>query len=165
MIKYVSDIDRKFGGSEKLYGIGDRVSKLRDKASLAGFRLIPVPLRHLGTEHCRLVLKAMRDYLSSRVEFQFEVMASTIIVYNGAVTGVETETGERLDCSYLILAPGREGAGWLSQEANRLNLTMHINPIDVGVRVEVPVAVMEEFTSVLYEAKLELLSKSLYDRM
>jgi len=165
LIKYVDDIYVKFGSSNKLYGTGDEVNKLRERASLAGLRLTPVPIRHLGTEHCRLVLKAMRDYLSSRLEFNFEAMASTILVDNGEVKGIETETGERLECCYLILAPGREGADWLSKEANRLNLTMHINPIDVGVRVEVPMAVMEELTDALYEAKLEFLSKSFDDRI
>jgi hypothetical protein len=38
-----------------------------------------------------------------------------------------------------------------------------INPIDVGVRVEVPSAVLNDITSVLYEAKLEFLSKSFDD--
>jgi len=42
---------------------------------------------------------------------------------------------------------------------------MHNNPVDVGIRVEVPVAVMEKLTSVLYEAKLEFLSKRFDDRI
>jgi len=92
-------------------------------------------------------------------------MVSTILVDNGEVSGIETEAGERFDCDYLVLAPGREGADWLSKEANRLNLTMHSNPIDVGVRVEVPVAVMDYLSNVLYEAKLEYLSPSFDDRI
>jgi len=165
LIKYVDDTYLKFGGSDKLYGIGDVVDELRRKACLVGLRLIPMPIRHLGTERCRSVLKAMRDYLISRLEFRLEVMASTIIVDNGQVRGIETDVGDRLDCRYLVLAPGREGADWLSTEANRLNLTMYSNPIDVGVRVEVPAAVMEELTNVLYEVKLEFLSKSFDDRV
>ena len=165
LIKYVDDTYLKFGGSDKLYGIGDVVDELRRKACLVGLRLIPMPVRHLGTERCRSVLKAMRDYLISRLEFRLEVMASTIIVDNGQIRGIETEAGDRLDCRYLVLAPGREGADWLSTEANRLNLTMYSNPIDVGVRVEVPLAVMEELTNTLYEAKLEFLSKSFDDRV
>ena len=165
LIKYVDDIYLKFGAPDKLYGIGDEVDKVARKASLAQLRLIPVPLRHLGTEHCRSVLKAMRDYLIPRLEFKLEVMASAVIVNNGEVKGIETEAGERFDCHYLILAPGREGADWLSKEAKRLNLTMHNNPIDVGIRVEVPVAVMEKLTSVLYEAKLEFLSKRFDDHI
>jgi len=165
LTKYVDDIYLKFGASDRLYGVGDEVDELRRKASLVELRLIPVPVRHLGTERCCSVLKAMRDYLVSRLEFKLEVAASTVIVENGEVRGIETEAGDRFDCGYLILAPGREGADWLSTEANRLNLTMHNNPIDVGVRVEVPAAVMEDLTNVLYEAKLEFLSKSFDDRI
>jgi len=165
LVKHVDDIYLKFGASDKLYGVGDEVGELHRKASLVELRLIPVPIRHLGTEHCCLVLKAMRDYLSTHLEFKLEVMASTVIVDNGEVRGVETEAGDRFDCHYLILAPGREGADWLSTEAGRLNLTIDSNPIDVGVRVEVPAAVMQELTNVLYEAKLEFLSKSFDDRI
>jgi len=165
LIKYVDDIYLKFGASNKLYGVGDEVEKLRRRASLVKLRLIPMPLRHLGTEHCRSVLKAMRDSLVSRVDFELETMASTIIVDNGAVRRIETEAGEEFGCQYLILAPGREGADWLSKEANRLNLTMYSNPIDVGVRVEVPVAVMDDLSNVLYEAKLEFLSPSFDDHI
>ncbi|MBA7650449.1 hypothetical protein ES703_58255 [subsurface metagenome] len=165
LIKYVDDIYLKFGAPNKLYGIGDEVDEIKRKASLVELHLIPVPLRHLGTEHCCSVLKAMRDYLSPRLEFKLEATASTLIVDNGQVKGIETERGERFDCHYLVLAPGREGADWLSTEAKRLNLTMHNNPIDVGIRVEVPVAVMEGLTNVLYEAKLEFLSKSFDDRI
>ena len=165
LIKYVDDIYLKFGASDKLYGVGAGVGKWHRRASLAELRLIPVPLRHLGTERCHSVLKAMRDYLISRLEFKLEVMASTVIANNGEVRGIETEAGDRLDCRYLILAPGREGADWLCTEANRLNLTIYSNPIDVGIRVEVPAAVMEELTNTLYEAKLEFLSKSFNDRI
>jgi len=165
LIKYVDGIYLKFGASDKLYGVGDGVGELRHKACRAGLRLVTVPLRHLGTERCRMVLKTMRDYLISRLELQLGVKASTIIVNNGEVRGIETEAGDRFDCRYLLLAPGREGVDWLAEEANRLNLTLHGNPIDVGVRVEVPVAVMEELTDVLYEAKLEFVSKSFDDRI
>jgi len=165
LIKYVDDIYLRFGAPDKLYGVGDEVEGLRQRASLVNLRLVPVPIRHLGTEHCRSVLRAMRDYLISHLEFKLETMVSKVIVDNGEVRGIETETGDRFDCRYLILAPGREGADWLSKETSRLNLTMHHNPVDVGIRVEVPVAVMEDLTNVLYEAKLEFLSKSFDDRI
>jgi len=165
LIKHIDDIYLKFGAPDKLYGIGDEISEVSRRASLAGLRLIPVPLRHLGTERCRSVLKAMRDYLVSRLELRLEVTAVSVIATNGKVRGVETEAGERLDCDYLILAPGREGADWLATEAKRLKLTLYNNPVDVGIRVEVPVAVMTELTNVLYEAKLEFLSQSFDDRI
>ncbi|MFH1169305.1 MAG: FAD-dependent oxidoreductase, partial [Chloroflexota bacterium] len=58
-----------------------------------------------------------------------------------------------------------EGADWLSTQAKRLNLTTHNNPVDVGVRVEVPAATMKSLTDELYEAKLEYFSRSFNDRI
>ena len=165
LIKYVDNTYLKFGAPDKPYGIGNEVNEWQGKASLVGLRLIPMPVRHLGTECCRSVLQAMKNYLSSRLEFKLETAASNVIIDNGKVRGIETEAGERFDCRYLILAPGREGADWLSTEANRLNLTMYSNPVDVGIRVEVPAVVMERLTNVLYEAKLEFLSKNFDDRI
>jgi uncharacterized FAD-dependent dehydrogenase len=165
LIQHVDDIYLRFGAPDRLYGVGDEVSEVSRRASLVGLRLIPVPLRHLGTERCRSVLRAIRDYLSSRLELRLEANARRITTDSGRVRGVETETGKSLDCDYLILAPGREGADWLATEAKRLKLTLYNNPVDVGIRVEVPVAVMAELTSVLYEAKLEFLSRSFDDRI
>jgi uncharacterized FAD-dependent dehydrogenase len=165
LIRYVDDVYLRFGAPDKLYGVGEGVQELRSKADLAGLKLVPVPIRHLGTEHCRSVLKAVWDYLSPHIEFRLETAASTIAVKNGEVRGLKTEAGDSFDCRYLILAPGREGADWLSQEAERLKLTMNSNPVDVGVRVEVPAAVMADLTSVLYESKLEFLTKSFDDRV
>jgi len=165
LIRYVDEVYLKFGAPSKLYGVGKGIGALRTKADRAGLKLVAVPIRHLGTENCRSVLKAMWDDLSPHIEFRLETMASQIIVERGRVKGIKTEAGESFDCRYLILAPGREGADWLAQEASRLNLTVDINPVDVGVRVEVPAPVMEELTSVLYESKLEFRSKSFDDRV
>ncbi len=165
LIQYVDDTFVRFGAANQLYKVGDEIEEIRRKAALAELRLVPANIRHLGTDHCYTVLKAMRDYLISRVEFHLNVAACQVIVANGEVKGIETSAGEKLLCKYLILAPGREGADWLSHEADRLHLTMRNNPVDVGVRVEVPAAVLEHLTSVLYEVKLEYLSRSFNDRI
>jgi len=165
LIKYVDGVYLRFGASEKLYGAVDGIDEFKRRAALAELRLIPVPIRHLGTEHCHSILKAMRDELASRVEFRLEEAVSSIIVENGAVQGIETSGERQYYCQYLVLAPGREGSDWLSQEAARLGLTIHNNPVDVGIRVEVPSAVMAELTSVLYEVKLEYISRRFDDRV
>ena len=165
LIEYADSVYLKFGAPDRLYGVGDKVENIGRQASLAGLRLIPMPVRHLGTEGCRLVLKAMRDYLNSRIDIKLETMASRVIAGQGRVQGIEDETGQISYCDYLILAPGRDGADWLLRQARELKLTMHNNPVDVGVRVEVPVAVMEKLTDVLYEAKLEYRSAKFDDRI
>ena len=65
----------------------------------------------------------------------------------------------------MIVAPGREGAGWLVAECRRLGITVETNNVDIGVRVEVPAVVMEPLTSVLYESKLVYYSKHFDDQV
>jgi len=165
LIDYVDSLYLKFGAPDRVYGVGEEVEELGRQATLADLRLIPVKLRHIGTERLRQVLKAIRDFIVRGVEVRLGEAATAIVVDDGVVAGVETSRGEHLECRYLILAPGREGADWLTKEADRLKLSLSSNPIDVGVRVEVPAPVLEELTSALYEAKLEYFSKSFGDRV
>ena len=165
LIRYVDEMYVRFGAADRLFGIDEDTDELARKASLADLHLILAPIRHLGTEHCRDILRAMQNHLSAGVEIQVERTASTILTDKGQVEGIQTEDGERLECRYLILAPGREGADWLVREAGRLGLTLSNNPIDVGVRVELPSAVLQDLTDRLYEPKLEFFTPTFDDRV
>ncbi len=165
LIDYVDSLYLKFGAEDKVYGVGEEVAELQRRATLAELGLIPVRLRHMGTERSREVLKAIWNFIASKVDLRLREAAVKIVVEDRVVRGVETSHGDMVECNYLILAPGREGADWLVKEAERLKLSLKSNPIDVGVRVEVPAAVLEELTSVLYESKLEFFSKSFDDRI
>jgi len=165
LIHYVDDIYLKFGASSEVYGTGAEVGQLRKKAEKVGLRLIPAPIRHMGTELCRDVLKEMHRFLDKRIESRTNTAAISIIGQNRGIKGIQTKDGHEIDARYLIIAPGREGADWLLKEAGRLTLTLHNNPIDVGVRVEVPLTVLEELTDALYEIKLEFHSPTFGDRI
>ena len=63
---------------------------------------------------------------------------SDVLVKDGQVEGVRTKSGEEIQGKYVMVAPGREGNAWLSRVAHDLDLPLAINPVDVGVRVEMP---------------------------
>ena len=165
LIHYVDNIYLKFGASNEVYGAGTEVGQLSQKAKKVGLRLIPAPIRHMGTESCREVLRDMHKYLADRIESQTDTAAVSLLRQNGRIKGIQTDDGQRIESRYLIIAPGREGADWLLKEAARLGLTLHNNPIDVGVRVEVPITVLQELTDTLYEIKLEFYSPTFGDRI
>ncbi len=165
LIRYVDDIYLMFGASNEVYGVGSQVEQLKKKAGEAGLKLIPAPIRHMGTETCRQVLKEMHRFLADRIESQTDTAAVSIFRDDGKIKGIRTDDGELIESQYLIIAPGREGADWLLKEAARLGLTLQNNPIDVGVRVEVPNKVLEELTGTLYEVKLEFRSQTYNDRI
>ena len=165
LLEYADSIYLKFGAPSKVYGTGEEITELERRAALAGLKLIPVRLRHLGTEHCYDTLKAIQEHLSSKLDIRLGMQAKNIIIDNGKIKAIETSDNERLYCRYLILAPGREGSEWLAKKASELELSLYSNPVDIGCRIEVPTAILEELTSILYEAKLESYSKSFNDRV
>ena len=165
LIRHVDDIYLRFGASNEVYGVGPDVEQLARKAELASLRLIPTPIRHMGTELCREVLKEMHQFLANRIESQTDTAATSIIVQDGLVKGIQTNDGQQIESHYVIIAPGREGADWLLKEAAHLGLTLHNNPVDIGVRVELPFTVLEELTDIFYEFKLEFHSPTFGDRI
>jgi hypothetical protein len=106
----------------------------------------------------------MRDALKKRVEIRTGVAAEEIMIKNGRVEGVRTSEGE-IRSKFVVVAPGREGSSWLMEEVKRVGLGVSVNPVDVGVRVEVAAEVMKEICEVLYEPKIHYYSKSFDDQV
>lgn len=165
LVKYVDSMFVRYGAPDKVWGVGEEIEEWQRRASLAEMRLTPMPVRHMGTERSRVIIKELLGSILPHIELKLETQAKSILVEDNKVRGIETAGGEKLYCSYLIIAPGREGADWLVKEARRLDLPLANNPVDLGVRVELPAAVTEKLTSDLYESKLEYFSKSFDDRI
>jgi len=165
LIEYVDSVYVRFGAPNRVFGSDASIDSLVDQATLAGLRLTPVRLRHLGSENCRRVLHAMRSRLRQSVDIRLNTGAVDFVCKDGTIHGVRTASGETITCRFLICAPGREGAEWLAVRARDLGLAVKANPVDVGVRVEVPAPVTAELCRVLYEAKLEYYSSTFDDRV
>ncbi|NLP18354.1 MAG: NAD(P)/FAD-dependent oxidoreductase [Firmicutes bacterium] len=166
LIDYADDIYCRFGAPEKTYGTDlDEIRDIQRQAARADLALIPAPIRHLGTDKCHEILKDMRDYLGERVEIRTSTKVEHILVENGSVAGVEIEGGAKIPCKYVITAPGREGSEWFAREALRLGLKTKINPVDIGVRVELPAPIFDHITDVVYESKFIFHSKFFDDRV
>ncbi|MEM1986085.1 MAG: FAD-dependent oxidoreductase [Nitrososphaeria archaeon] len=166
IIEKVDNIFLKYGAPEKMYGVDeDRILKIMRDAAKADFRLIPSKLRHLGTDLCHKILQNIRADLEKNVNIMMETEVKNVLIENGHVKGVLTADDKRINSDFVVLAPGRSGADWLKREADRLGLSSSVNPVDLGVRVEVPAEVLEPLTSVLYEPKLVYYSKSFDDKV
>ncbi len=161
LIHYADEIYLHFGAPDKVFGCSDKFAeKVSYDARRENIQLIPCPVRHMGTEHSFEVLRAMYDYLAGRPNFEFreKTNADTIYVENGKAEGVwlTDRSGEckLVRAPYVVAAPGRGGAEWLARIAQENQLNTTNNEVDIGVRVEVPNAVMDHLTKNLYEAKL-----------
>lgn len=167
--RLLADADRiwvEFGATEEVHGPDEETAeRLIRAATLAEMRLVPMRVRHIGTDRSPAVLQAMHDRLVEQgVDVRLNVEASRVLVQSGHVTGVELADGSVLRTDTVVLAPGRDGADWLAARARELGIGLASNAVDIGVRVEVPAPVMEPLTEPLYEAKLIYYSKRFGDQ-
>ena len=161
-IDYVDSIYLKFGAEGTVHGLNSKaIDDIKYEASKHSILLIPCPVRHLGTEKAFSVLESMYDYLinNTNVEFSELTTAIDIITENDVAKGVTmnvrgSEEVTTVYADYVIIAPGRGGAGWLSKLTKKMNIRTDNNAVDIGVRVEVPNSIMDHLTTELYEAKL-----------
>ncbi|MCL1796509.1 MAG: FAD-dependent oxidoreductase, partial [Clostridia bacterium] len=151
----------RFGAPNVVHGLNDpKVDELRYEASRYDIRLVPCPVRHLGTDRAGKVLGAMYDHLATntRTEFCERTTAKDLLAEEGRIAGVtlQGESGDTWNAlaPFVVAAPGRSGAVWLARQIHALGLKTQNNEVDIGVRVEVPNAVMDHLTKHLYEAKL-----------
>lgn len=167
LIDYADDIWVEFGATSDVTSPDpETVERLSHEATLAGMQLVPMRVRHIGTDLSPAVLAAMRVELEARgVEVRTDTAVERVLTTEGRVSGVEFADGTSVGADVVIAAPGREGAEWLATEARRLGIGLTNNAVDIGVRVEVPAAVMEPLTEPLYEAKLIYHSKQFGDRV
>jgi len=155
LIDYVDGVWREYGAPDKVHGGNGRtIERLRREALLHGLTLVAAPIRHVGTERAYQILTRLRAELEHEVGVVTSARAVRILTEDDHAVGIELADGTVYRADAVILAPGRQGAGWLVDECRRLGLEIRANAVDIGVRVEVPAVVMEPLTTLLYESKL-----------
>ena len=175
LIGYVDAVYMHFGAPARYYG-GDmeraRLDEIADDAARSGLLFVRSKIRHIGTDRSKGLLKKMRRHLEGKVDVLFGAEVEAVLTEPGhenekalRTVGVRLKDGREIKARFVILAPGREGSKWLEQEVRRLKLSTVNNPVDIGVRVEVPAPVMERLTEATYEPKFIFYSKAFDDKV
>jgi len=153
LVNYVDQIFLKHGAPSKLYAPTHEDSeKLERAAAAVGVKFIPVPQRHIGTDNAPKVIESIERHLKTR-GVKFLLNKKVMRIDKNTVT---LEDGTSFNCKYILVAPGRSGAKWLAEEAKRLKIPTKYEPVDVGVRVEIPSVVMEPIVSVSRDPKFHI---------
>jgi len=148
---------KKFGAKSKTYGIENKeeINSLKRKAIKANLRLIDYPLKHFGTDKIREIFKNIQNYLLRKdVKIHFNTMVKELIIQNSEVKGIKTDKGQKFYADKVVAGIGREGSEWLSKMSQEYNIKTVLNPVDVGVRIEVKNEIMKRINEILYEGKL-----------
>ena len=166
LMKYVDSRLLEFGAPDRLFGTDDdAIRKIKYEAQKHGLVFVPTPIRHLGTDGGFKVLESMRNYVDRLgIDIHFNEKVEEILAKDGKVYGVRSRKNE-YHADFVIVAPGRAGATWMAEQAKKLGLKTHPNPVDIGVRVELPASIMDHLTNVVYEPKLIYYSQKFDDRI
>jgi len=157
LLSEVEEIFGKFGIKVK-ESDPSKIKFLETKSAQSGMRFISIRQAHVGSDKLPSFIKAFVEELEkSGVRF----------ICNKEVSEVErnrliTSDGDKFYFDRLILAPGRSGARWLENIVKDLGIKFVYNPIDIGVRVEVPSIIMEEICSINWDPKVHIRTPS-YD--
>ena len=151
LMKYVDDINMKFGGEgTKLYSTaGTSFKKICMQNKL---NLLDASVRHLGTDINFIVLENLYAELKDKVTFYFDTPVKTVkTVGDGYRICCENAS---YDCDKCIISVGRSGSKWMEQICKDLDINTKSNRVDIGVRVELPAVIFSHLTDELYESKI-----------
>ncbi|NSL88838.1 FAD-binding protein [Chitinophaga sp. Mgbs1] len=106
---------------------------------------------HIGTNKLPHIITAMREQIiASGGEVHFEEKVSSLLISNGAITGVQTAAGNTYTASQLILATGHSARD-IFVMLHQQDILLEAKPFALGVRVEHP---QELIDSVQYHCDL-----------
>lgn len=164
LIQEVEQVFREFG--VPLITTEDaKTHELERQAATAGMRFLPIRQGHIGSDHLVSLIKDFGNHLRDwGVTFQFETPVEGIVCDNDTLQGLEV-AGEIVPADFAILAPGRVGSEWVKQLCTRHGLKIRYNPVDIGVRIEVPSIVMEQIIGVCYDPKFYIRTPTYDDRV
>jgi uncharacterized protein len=154
LIEYVDDINMSHGAPDTITDpTTEAVKQIERRAMGAGLKLLRARVRHIGTDRNLELMKSIFAYLEKHIELRFRTFVEDLLIQDGAIQGIRVRGGEEIHAKAVIVAPGRDGATWLSDLFRQHKLKMTNNQVDIGVRVETSNVIMSEINEHLYEGK------------
>jgi len=156
LIDETEEIFNRFRMDAEVYPSNmDEAIEIRKKVAIAGAKLLIIKQKHLGSDHLPEYIEGICEYLESH---------GVILIERANVEDIHTEkedkhfvtyvTGKKsttLECKNVIVAPGRTGAKWIQELADKYKIPYLSQSIEIGVRVEVRKDIMEDITNVIYD--------------
>lgn len=166
----IHEIDEFFlrhGAPDELYSPSrEDIADILKKSAASGIKFIPIAQRHIGSDKTPGVINSIKEELESRgVVFLLETEILNILIderVSGVTAKNKKENEFKIKCDFVIAAPGRVGAYWLSDQLKKLKIPIKYNPVDIGVRVEVPQIIMDSITEIEWDPKFHITTKT-YD--
>ena len=119
-------------------------------------------LKHLGTDENFQTMLNLVEHLKEKIEIYPMTRVTDVDKEKRAVTFEGKESGT-VTADNVIFAVGRAGSAFFTDWCRKHGVPLKNNQVDVGVRVELPSIVWENFSKRIYEPKIWYRSKQYGD--
>lgn len=166
LIDETEEIFNKFNMDADVYPSNmSEAEEIRRKVAVAGAKLLIIKQKHLGSDHLPEYIQGITDFLESKGISLFEKANVDDIVKSKNKYEVIYNKDKSITSKYVIVAPGRTGAKWVQELADKYSIPYTSKSIEVGVRVEVRKDIMKELTDVIYDPTIFIKTKTYGDEI
>lgn len=117
--------------------------ELESRTAKQGIRFIPIKQAHVGSDYLPKLMQIFKKELEQKnVNFKLNTKVLDVDMKKDKII-LETDNGSK-EGDYVLISPGRSGSLWLTEICKKLDIDRQFNPVDIGVRVEIPNNVMKE---------------------
>lgn len=152
LIDDTEEIFTKFHMDSDIYPSNMKeAEEIKKKVTLEGGRLLLIKQKHLGSDHLPEYITELCDYLESQgVELLENKDIVDIVSKEGNYEVIDNKNNTLIG-KKVIVAPGRTGAKWVQELADKYKISYVSQSIEIGVRVETRKEILENITSVIYD--------------
>lgn len=141
----------KFGMDSDVFPSNmEEALEIKRRVAIQGARLLLIRQKHLGSDHLPEYIEQFSNFLEDHGVVLYENTDVSDVVRGK--DGYQVFFGkEKLLTRKVIVAPGRTGAKWVQELADKYQIPYLSQSIEIGVRVEVRKEILESITKVIYD--------------
>lgn len=130
----------------------DEANQIKKEVAKAGARLLVIKQKHLGSDKLPGYIKDFTDYLENKgVDIYENSNVDDIISKKEDEHELVINGKDSIIAKNVVVAPGRTGAKWVQELADKYKIPYTSQSIEIGVRVEVRKEILEDITNVIYD--------------
>ncbi|MHA1150369.1 MAG: NAD(P)/FAD-dependent oxidoreductase [Promethearchaeota archaeon] len=165
IIQSIDKIFVKHGAPNKIFDPFEpdrkaQLKKLKRKCAAVDIRFIPIRQRLLGSKFTPKIIESFCRFLENIYDIKI-LPNNKVESFSKDLTIIVNRKQEKFD--YLLLAPGRWGMVWLAEHCEAIGIKTLYEPLDIGVRVEVPAIVMNDVCKVQRDPKFHIITPTYND--
>lgn len=142
--------------------------KIKKEVAKTGAKLLIIKQKHLGSDKLPGYITKFTNYLKDKGVSLLESTEVVDIVSNDKEIVVKCKKNKKsleYKAKYVVVAPGRTGAKWIQELADKYNIPYLSQSIEIGVRVEVRRELLEDLCSVIYDPSIFIKTKTYGDEI